>query len=421
MRTQQKLQFNPSVSPVEILKMSVRSLRANPLRTGLTMLGMVIGIASVIMITSVGQGAQRATEEQLETLGTNVLTVQAGAAQSGQISLGSGSATTLTWQDAQAIAQQPPSVAQSAAFLPQPVQIVYGDANHQTTAIGTEIPFPAVRNYQLESGQFFSEDEIAQAARVVVLGATVQEILFEKEDPIGKTIRIQGIPFRVIGVFEEKGSMGAFDQDDQIFIPLSTLSQRLVGTNALAGIAVHGVWVQVQDQDQMQAAQFQITNLLRVRHDIYPPEEDDFSISNQADLLSAFTNILGTLTLMVGSIGSISLLVGGIGIANIMLVSVVERTREIGIRKAVGATSEAILSQFLMEAVLIAIAGGITGMVLGILGSGGAAMALGLPWVISGAALSSSLGLSTLVGLSAGVLPARRAAQLDPINALRSE
>lgn len=420
-QTQARPHSSPTVTSLVIVKMALDSLRGNTLRTGLTMLGMVIGIGSVITITSVGQGTQRSTEDQLQSLGTNVLTIRAGAAQSGSVSLGAGSATTLTWEDAEAIAQQPPSVSAAAAFLQHPVQIVQADRNHQTQAIGTETSFPEVRNHQLQSGRFFSQQEIDQAARVVVLGSSVHTPLFGEEDAVGAEVRIQGLPFQVIGVLEEKGSLGSMDQDDQIVMPLSTLSRRLVGTNALSGIAVHGVWAQAVEQDQMEAAQFQITNLLRLRHDIIPPEADDFTVTSQADLISTFTSVLGTLTLMVGAVGSISLLVGGIGIANIMLVSVVERTREIGIRKAVGATQTAILSQFLVESVLIAVVGGSVGIGLGLLGSGGVALALDLPWVISGTTLIISFSLSAGVGLLAGVLPARRAAHLDPISALRSE
>lgn len=415
------IRSTPRLDPVDIALMAVDSLQSNKLRTGLTMLGMVIGIASVITITSVGEGTQRSTEQQLEALGTNVLTIRAGAARSSWISQGAGSATTLTWDDAQAIATQTPSVAAAAAFLQQPVQIVYGNQNYQTTAIGTEPTFPEIRNFNPQLGRFFTETEVKQFDRVVVIGSTVWHELWGEDDPIGDEIRIQGQPFQVIGVLETKGSTGPINQDDQIVIPLSTLSQRFVGTNALAGVAVQGVWVQARDQLEMEAAEFQITNLLRLRHDIYPPEPDDFSITSQADLISTFTSVLGTLTLMVGAIGSISLLVGGIGIANIMLVSVIERTREIGIRKAVGATRQAILSQFLVESILIALIGGGTGIVLGIVCSSGTAAFLSLPLVISNSTIMTGFGLSALVGLLAGILPARRAAYLDPIAALRSE
>ncbi len=415
------IRSTPRLDPVDIALMAVDSLQSNKLRTGLTMLGMVIGIASVITITSVGEGTQRSTEQQLEALGTNVLTIRAGAARSSWISQGAGSATTLTWDDAQAIATQTLSVAAAAAFLQQPVQIVYGNQNYQTTAIGTEPTFPEIRNFNPQLGRFFTETEVKQFDRVVVIGSTVWHELWGEDDPIGDEIRIQGQPFQVIGVLETKGSTGPINQDDQIVIPLSTLSQRFVGTNALAGVAVQGVWVQARDQLEMEAAEFQITNLLRLRHDIYPPEPDDFSITSQADLISTFTSVLGTLTLMVGAIGSISLLVGGIGIANIMLVSVIERTREIGIRKAVGATRQAILSQFLVESILIALIGGGTGIVLGIVCSSGTAAFLSLPLVISNSTIMTGFGLSALVGLLAGILPARRAAYLDPIAALRSE
>lgn len=254
-----------------------------------------------------------------------------------------------------------------------------------------------------------------------MLGSKVKSDLFGRANAIGERIRIQGEQYQVIGVMESKGSSGGFDQDDRVFIPLKNMSARQVGNNALQGISVSGFWVQALDESELEAAQFQLTNLLRLRHKIYPPQPDDFRIVNQTDIVSAFTNIVGLLTLMVGAIAAISLIVGGIGIANIMLVSVVERTREIGVRKALGATRAAILNQFLTEAILVSGLGGVIGIGLGIAIAYGSATIFQFPFLISIWAVLAGFGLSMIVGLVAGVIPARSAAKLDPIQALRSD
>jgi putative ABC transport system permease protein len=257
---------------------------------------------------------------------------------------------------------------------------------------------------------------------VAILGTKVRDDLFGSDaNAVGSSIRVQGNNYTVIGVMEPKGSVGGQDQDDRIYIPLTNMSSRIVGNNAINGVAISGIWVQSADDAQLDAAQFQVTNLLRIRHNIYPPQPDDFRISNQIDIINAFSNIVGLFTVMVSAIAGISLIVGGIGIANIMLVSVVERTREIGIRKAVGATNGAVLSQFLTEAVLVSLAGGAIGIALGVGIAFAAATAFKFPFVISMWSVIAGFGLSTIIGLIAGVIPARNAAQLDPIIALRSE
>nr|WP_239651438.1 ABC transporter permease [Neosynechococcus sphagnicola] len=348
------------VSLVEVLSMAVEALWSNRLRTGLTMLGVIIGIASVITVTSVGQGVQKATEQQIQSLGSNVMLVLTGVARSGGISQGSGSASKLTWEDAQAIAQQAPAAQAVTAFLQRSVQVVYEGENTSTTLLGTDLNYPGVKNIYPQSGQFFSQEDLKSARPVAVLGSEVRDELLGPGNPaIGAHIRIQNERYTVIGVMEPKGSVGGQDQDDRIYVPLTNMSARIVGNNALNGTAITGFWLQARDAVQLEAAQFQVTNLLRIRHNLYPPQQlDDFRISNQVDIINAFSNVVGLFTVMVGAIAGISLVVGGIGIANIMLVSVVERTREIGVRKAVGATNGAILSQFLTEAVLVAIARG---------------------------------------------------------------
>jgi putative ABC transport system permease protein len=420
-----------SIPISEVILMALESLWSNRLRTSLTMLGVIIGIASVIAITSVGQGVQRATEQQIQSLGTNLLNIQSGASRTGGISLGGGSASTLTLDDARAIAAQAPSVQQVAPYLTRQRQATYGNTNTSTLLNGVDLNFPTVRNLTPRQGRYFTQDEVDTAKSVVVLGSKVCKDLFENSksadpncsaNPIGQGVRLQGNLYQVIGVMESKGTTGGFDQDDQVYIPLLNMSSRIVGTNALKGISISGFWVKVTNEDEMEAAQFQVTNLLRLRHNIYPPQQlDDFRITNQADIISTFGNVVGLMTMMVGAIAAISLVVGGIGIANIMLVSVVERTREIGIRKAVGATKSAILSQFLTEAIIVSIVGGAIGIALGIAIAFAAANAFQFPFIISVLSVVAGFGLSAIVGLVAGVIPARNAARLDPIAALRSD
>jgi putative ABC transport system permease protein len=411
-----------SVSLGEVLQMAADALWSNRLRTGLTMLGVIIGIASVITVTSVGQGVQRATEQQIQALGSNVMLVLSGVARSGGISQGTGSASTLTWEDAKAIAKQVPAAKGVTAFLQRPVQAVYAGQNTSTSLLGVDLAYPEVKNIHPKEGQYFTQADLDSARPVAILGTKVRDDLFGSDGrAVGENIRVQGNNYTVIGVMEPKGSVGGIDQDDRIYIPLTNMSSRIVGNNAINGVAISGIWVQAADDAQLEAAQFQVTNLLRIRHNIYPPQPDDFRISNQIDIINAFTNVVGLFTVMVSAIAGISLIVGGIGIANIMLVSVVERTREIGIRKAVGATNSAVLNQFLTEAVLVSLAGGAIGIALGVGIAFAAAATFKFPFVISLWSVIAGFGLSTVIGLIAGVIPARNAARLDPIIALRSE
>ncbi|WP_442935806.1 ABC transporter permease [Nostoc sp.] len=411
-----------TVSLIEILSMAMEALWRNKLRTGLTMLGVIIGIASVIAITSVGQGVQKATEQQIQSLGTDVLQVFAGAARSGGISQGMGSSSTLTWEDAKAIQQEAPAAQVVSAYLQRPGQVVYEKLNNSTNIVGTDLNYPEARNTSLTQGRFFTQEEMDSGKSVVILGQTVRDELFGTgKNPVGEQIRIQRNIYEVIGVFEKKGSEGPMDRDDQVFIPLTNMSSRIVGNNALKGFAINGIYVKLANQEQSATAQFQVVNLLRLRHNLNSSQSDDFSIRNQTDVVNTFTTVVGLFTMMVVAIASISLLVGGIGIANIMLVSVVERTREIGIRKAVGATNSAILNQFLAESVVISTAGGGIGMGIGIGIAFSAAMIFHFPFVVSVWSVVCGFGLSFIVGLLAGVIPARNAAQLDPIAALRSD
>jgi putative ABC transport system permease protein len=403
--------------------MAVETLWSNKVRTGLTMLGVIIGISSVIMITSIGQGVQKATELQIQSLGTNVMLVSAAAARTGGISQGAGSASTLTWQDAQAIAKQVPAAMRVAAVLQRSnIQVVRGDTNIATTVVGTDLNYPAVKNIQPQEGAFFRQEDLDNAKPVVIIGAKVRDDLFSRsETVIGTDIRIRGKRYRVIGVMEAKGSMGPQNLDDVVYVPLTSMSGQIVGNNALSGVAINSFWLEASDADQLEAAQFQVTNVLRLRHHIRPPKLDDFTITNQVDIINTFTNIVGSFTVMVGAIAGISLVVGGIGIANIMLVSVMERTREIGLRKAVGATSGAILDQFLIEAIVIATIGGAIGIGVGIALAFVAATLFKFPFILPLWSVVVGFILSLIVGLLAGGIPARNAAKLDPILALHGE
>ncbi|MDV2993233.1 MAG: Macrolide export ATP-binding/permease protein MacB [Chroococcidiopsis sp. SAG 2025] len=412
-----------TVSTVEVVGMAAESLWNHKLRTGLTMLGVIIGISSVISITSVGQGVQKSTEQQIQALGTNVMLVLAGASTTGGgINQGVGSASTLTWEDAKAVAQQAPAAIGVTAFLQRQFQVVYGGQNISTSVLGTDLYYSDVKNIRPQIGQFFTQADLDAAQPVVVLGSKVRDQLFGAAvNPVGADIRIQRQSYKVLGVMEPKGAVGGQDQDDRVYIPLTNMSARLVGNNALTGVSINGFWLAASDEKQLDAAQFQVTNLLRLRHNIYPPQADDFRIINQVDIINTFSSVVGLFTVMVVAIAGISLVVGGIGIANIMLVSVVERTKEIGIRKAVGATNAAILIQFLAEAVVVSVVGGGMGIGLGVAIAATAANIFKFPLIVSLWSIASGFGLSFVVGLLAGVIPARNAAKLDPIAALRSE
>jgi putative ABC transport system permease protein len=411
------------ISLLEIFLMAVETLWSNKIRSGLTMLGVIIGISSVIAITSIGQGVQKSTELQIQALGTNILQVSAASARTGGISQGAGSASTLTWEDAQAIAKQVPAATAVAAYLQrQNIQVVRGNINISTNVLGSDLNLPVVRNLQTQLGAFFRQEDLDIAKPVVVLGSKVWNDLFSPaENPIGADIRVRGNRYSVIGVMESKGSIGGQDADDIIYIPLTNMSAEIVGNNSLTGTAINGFLLQSSDADQLEAAQFQVTNVLRLRHNIRPPKEDDFRVTNQVDIINTFTSIAGSLTLMVGAIAGISLVVGGIGIANIMLVSVMERTREIGLRKAVGATSGAILNQFLMESIVISSIGGAIGIGLGVAIAFAAATAFKFPFVVSLWSVVLGFVISLIVGVLAGGIPARNAAKLDPILALHGD
>ncbi|MCP9934261.1 ABC transporter permease [Cyanobium sp. Candia 9D4] len=408
---------------VETIALAWSSLLANRMRSALTMLGVIIGIGAVISMVTIGRGAQLQTESQLKSLGSNLLFVQSGVAPGGgPASRGAGSATTLTWEDAQAIAASIPAVADVAPNLSQRTQVVLADRNTNTTVVGSTPAFVAVRDFLPLSGRFFNQAELNQAARVAVLGQTVVDSLgLTDRSALDRTIRIRGETFTVIGTLEFKGSTGFRDQDDQVLIPLTTMAARIVGMNTTAGVSVESIAVSARSAEAMEAGEYQITNLLRLRHRIVPPREDDFLIRNQADLVNASNAVANVFTALLGGSAAISLLVGGIGIMNIMLVSVTERTREIGIRRAIGARCSDILRQFLIESTVLSLAGGLLGVLLGVLASMAINSVFGWSAGIALDAVGCSLIFCLVIGVFFGAYPASKAAQLDPMTALRSD
>ena len=405
----------------ELIAIAWQGIVSNRMRSALTVLGIIIGIAAVIDLLAIGQGAKVETEKQIQSLGSNLIYIRPGAASSSSISQGQGSAATLTYDDAQAIRDTCPAVEEVAAVYNSSYQAQYHGQNTVTSVTATEPSYPDVRSFHPVRGRFFNQSELESNARVCVLGDTVISNLFNGEDPLGKQILIRGELFQVVGVMEHKGVSGPQDNDDQIFLPITTGYGTLFGLNASTGRTVKNILVETKSADDADPAQFQITNLLRLRHRIVPPAGDDFQVRTQADLLQTAQSVTGVFTLLLGATASISLLVGGIGIMNIMLVSVTERTREIGIRKAIGAQFRDILSQFVIEAIVLSVTGGLCGILLGL----GCAELISYfaKWttVVTPSSVIISFLVSIGIGLFFGIYPARTAARLDPIVALRAE
>ncbi|ACK66005.1 protein of unknown function DUF214 [Rippkaea orientalis PCC 8801] len=401
---------------LESFKMATAMLAANKLRTSLTMLGIVIGNASVIATIGIGQGTQKLANQQLETLGPNILFVMPGNQQGRRTTL--NLPKTLVLEDAKAIASQVPSIKQVAPEINQRQLISYGNQKTNATLSGTTPEFSSVRNFQIATGRFINEIDLKRNKRVAVIGSEVSNTLFKRRSAIGEQIRIKNIGFQVIGVLEPKGSFFGTNQDETVLIPLTTMAYQIVGRTSPYGVQLSVIHIEAKDTDSVRAAKFQIENLLRLRHNI--TNEDDFGVQTSKQMLSIVGNVTSALTLMLVAIAGISLIVGGIGVMNIMLVSVSERTQEIGLRKALGATQSDILIQFLIEAVIISLSGGIIGILSGVSIMALVGLITPLSPVVSSGAILLSLGISGGVGLGFGVLPARRAAKLDPIVALRS-
>jgi len=401
---------------LDSIRIGMANLAANKRRSALTMLGIMIGNASIIVMIGIGKGAQIFVREQLEALGPNVLFVIPGNqdAQRTTIDL----PRTLILADAEAIARQVPSAVAVAPEVRARALVTYRARNSHTLTIGTTPSYPDVRSFRLERGRFFTQLDIKRNNQIVILGSDLAQRLFDERDPLGQQVRIKNLSFTVVGILESKGSVLGTNYDDIALVPITTMSNRIVGRTSPHGLELTFISVQAESDDSMAAAQFQIENLLRLRHKI--TREDDFTVQSQVDLLETLGTIVSALTLFLAAIAGISLLVGGIGVMNIMLVSVSERTQEIGLRKAVGATQKDILMQFIIEAVILSSLGGLLGTSVGMGGIFIASVSTPFEGQISVMAIALGAGVSTGIGLFFGVYPARQAAKLDPIVALHS-
>jgi putative ABC transport system permease protein len=403
------------------VRVAVRSLIANKLRSGLTMLGIIIGVAAVIALVAAGAGAQAQVAERFESLGANMLTISAGTVTVHGVSQGSASAQNLTNDDVEAITHLASAVSAVAPeYSVRSRQVVYGSENHQTTVLGVTPEYLTVGSWQVDRGRFIESLDLTNQAKVVALGATVAEELFgELVDPLGKTVKINRQNYLVVGLMAAKGGSSFQNPDDQVFIPLSTAQLKFGGAGNTSLGAIN---VQVVSAEKMERAQAELTAILRARHGLTPGQADDFTVLNQTQIVETVQEIMGTFTVLLGSIAAISLLVGGIGVMNIMLVSVTERTREIGIRKAVGAKRRDIMAQFLVEAMALTFLGGLVGVLAGY---GGAQVVTplmgGTRALVTPDSVVMALGVSVAVGLFFGLYPAGRAAALNPIDALRFE
>ena len=414
------------MKPIRYLRVALESVTAHKLRAILTMLGIIIGVAAVLTTMGIGRGAAANITERIESQGTNLLTISPGASNVGGLSGGAGSASTLTMGDVTALqdASLHPALALVAPEYSANARLVYSDTNTQNTVVGVTADYAAVRNQAVASGRYLTSADSQDQAHVVVLGSELAADLFGSENPVGLSVRIDGEPFQVVGVLEEVGGFGPSSSDTRAYVPIEVAQGRLFNADRYRGeYIVTGISIQVASQDLVDPAQRQIEATLRLRHTLRTDEENDFYVFDQASMLETAQDISQTMTIFLGAIGAVSLLVGGIGIMNIMLVSVTERTREIGLRKAIGAHDNDILLQFLIEALVLCFLGGLVGVGLAY---SVAALFAQIPSftftvLIQPDSLALALGFSLLAGLVFGIYPAMRATQLDPIEALRSE
>jgi putative ABC transport system permease protein len=404
------------------IRIAFRALQMNKLRSALTMLGIVIGVASVIATVAIGSGATQRIQQQIASIGSNIIIVVPGSTSSSGVRLGSGNAVTLSETDAKELVAQCPDVALAAPLVRGSAQVVYGNNNWATIIYGVTPDYLTIRDLSVADGAEFTQQDIESANKVAVLGRTPVNNLFGDADPIGQTVRIKNVPFTVVGVLTAKGqSSQGQDQDDVILLPISSAKRKVIGSKQANADAVDTIMMQAKSGAQIPAAQEEAQALLRQRHHLQPAEADDFSVRNLEELFAAQEASSRIMAIMLAAVASVSLVVGGIGIMNIMLISVRERTREIGLRQALGAKTHDILNQFLVEAVTLSIAGGVVGIVFGISASALISRLAGWATSVGPGAVLLAVFFSALVGVSFGYYPARRAAYLDPIEALRYE
>jgi putative ABC transport system permease protein len=408
------------------LRIALRALRTNMMRSALTMLGIIIGVAAVIAMIAVGRGAQNRVEEQVRSLGANVMVLWPSSSNTGGVRSGTGGVQTLTEDDARALALEVPEVMYAAATHRGSGQLVYGNQNWFAAVFGVNNDFFDVREWPLAAGRQFEANELASSGKVIILGQTVARQLFGEdtpfEDMIDRTVRLRRVPLTVIGVAERKGqSAVGQDQDDAVFVPLSTARTRLFGVVQGKLRRINSIWIKVRLGDDMKAAEEGVRTLLRQRHRLAPGQDDDFTLRNLTEVMQAQDAASRAMTGLLAAIASVSLLVGGIGIMNIMLVSVTERTREIGLRMAVGARGGDILSQFLVEAVTLSCIGGAIGVALGVVAAQLVGQSAGWQIVIETRAVVLAFGFAALIGIFFGYYPARKASRLEPFDALRYE
>lgn len=402
-----------------IIKIAFRALVRNKTRAALTMLGIIIGVSAVIAMVSIGQGAQASVQAQIAGIGTNLLFVSAGSQNQGGVRTGTGDSgtNTLTVEDLEAVKREVPTVSMVTPAVNTRSQLIFGNQNWNTQIQGVSEQYPEIRKWAIQNGSFFTDADVRSAARVIVVGQTIADSLFPGVDPVGQTVRVKDLPFRVVGVMARKGQdPQGRDQDDTAFAPYTSVQKKILGSPR-----VQIAYVSAISQDATYTAQMQITELLRQRHNLGPRDPDDFTVRNMTDIAEAANETNNIMTILLASVAGVSLLVGGIGIMNIMLVSVTERTREIGIRMAIGARSGAVRTQFLIESVVLSLTGGFMGIMLGLGVSLMIPSLLGWPTSVSTAAIIGSVVFSAAVGIFFGYYPARKAAALDPIDALRYE
>ena len=408
------------ISFTETCRVSFRAIISNKMRSGLAMLGIVIGVGAVIAMLALGAGATAQIKSVMSSMGSNLLVIRPGTVTSGGIRIGAGSVPSLTLDDAKAIKAECPSVEEVLAQFNGSAQIVYGNQNWSTQVAGVTVGVFVVNDWKLTSGRPFTDQDMRSATKVAILGSTVARELFGYSDPVGEIIRIKKIPFQVIGVLESKGeSSWGRDQDDIVMVPVTTAQKRLFGMPRPN--MVSSITVKVKSEDLMAVAQEEVTLLLRQRHKITSFQDDDFTVRNMAQAMEAAQQSTKVMSLLLGSIASVSLLVGGIGIMNVMLVSVTERTREIGIRMAVGATSKDIMLQFLVESGMLSMTGGFAGVLFGTILSRILSGAFEWQTVVLPGSIALAFGFSALVGIVFGLYPAYKASLLNPIEALRYE